>query len=260
MDQNSKIYYAQWTGCSTIFDNKDMAYMFFDLGWYRMLPVVGKDDTLQILVPYKSSNDHGLPDSGDITTFNKLGDVLNETLNNEFDISFIGYLASNDVCGFYFCVGASDKLKNSVDQMMTHFPEHEYTLHLIENDCWEAYTSCFFPAYQLSENIQNGMAVARLEKGGDTLDTPRPVYHGFRFRKQLYREKFIAMVCENGFHVLQDIEEENLDNEEYPFNLEISRTDKVDRNSLSEYTSFLWDIAYQNYGLYEGWNTQEISR
>ena len=258
-NQNSNIYYPQWTECHTVFDGKDMAYLFFDLGLYRMIPVVGKDDTLQILVNYKPSEEDGLPQKKDIDTFNCMGQVLNETLNKDFNISYIGYLASNSVCGFYFCIATSNGITQNIKLAMASFTEFEYNLYLLENDCWKAYTDCFFPAYQTSELIQNGMVAARLEKGGDTLVIPRPVYHGLRFRTQSDRENFITTVSSEGFRVVSCVEEKDLDNKEWPYHLEISRIDKVDRKTLSEYTSFLWNIAYGNYGLYEGWDTQGIS-
>jgi len=58
---NSTIYYPQWTSCHTVFDGKDMAYLFFDLGLHRIIPVPGNDNTLQILVNYTSRNENGLP-------------------------------------------------------------------------------------------------------------------------------------------------------------------------------------------------------
>ena len=260
MNQNPSIYYEQWTDCYTIFDNKDMAYLFFDLGFQRMLPIADKPNTLQVLVNYKSLNDNGLPDSKEIDIFKSIGLALSEVLHKELNASYIGYLASNDFCGFYFCVNVSSTQKQFIDEVMVVFSEYKYTVHLIENDRWGAYTGCFFPAYQLSEEIQNGIVVTQLENGGDTLDTPRPVFHGFRFRKQSDRANFITTVQVEGFHVEHDIEvEENLENQEYPFRLEISLMDTVDRKTLSDYTSFLWKIAYRNYGLYDGWDTHEIS-
>lgn len=254
-NQNPSIYYAQWTDCYTVFDGKDMAYLFFDLGLYRMIPIVGKDDTLQILVNYISPKDDGLPEKMDINNFNSMGQKLYDILSKEFEISYIGYLASNGVCGFYFCAKASNNQKSFIDEVMISFSEYEYAVYLIENDCWNAYTGCFFPAYQTSELIQNGMVVARFEKDGDTLVTPRPVYHGFRFRTQSDRESFIAVVREEGFHV-DSISENTLENKDAPFRLELSRTDTIDRKSVNECTSYLWKIAYQHFGICEGWYAQ----
>jgi len=40
------------------------------------------------------------------------------------------------------------------------------------------------------------------------------------------------------------------------FRLELSRTDTIDRKSVNECTSYLWEIAYQHFGICEGWYAQ----
>ena len=247
------IYYEQWTNCYTVINN-DYAYLFFDLGLYRMLPITGKDDTIQVLMNYKSQDNNGLPNTKEIDTLNSIGRALIEALSNNFTITYIGYLASNGVCGFYFCASTSNEAVQYIKQVMMSFSDYEYSVHLIETDCWKTYTDCFFPAYQMSELMQNGMVVARLEKGGDSLVKPRPVYHGFRFRKQSDRENFVSAVREEGFVV--DSDSNDLENNESPFRLELSRTDEVDCKSVNKYTSYLWNLSYRHYGIYEGWVTQ----
>ncbi len=252
MTETPKTYYPQWTICYAML-GEDFSYISLDLGYLRLLPISDKGNTVRITVALTAPQEDGSPSDDEATVLEKLGHALNEAVDTMIDTCYIGFIASAKLCGFYFCTRPSSIPKQIIDETMREFPEYQCALDVIEEDNWQIFTECLYPAFQKHELIQHSSVVTQLEKGGDPLTKPRLVDHWCYFRTESDRACFAEEIGKEGFHIEDYSETHQFD--EWPFGVRFSRVDLVDRQNLFKYTTRIWNLAYQYYGKYDGWET-----
>ncbi|MFV0145535.1 ribonuclease E inhibitor RraB [Empedobacter falsenii] len=81
---------------------------------------------------------------------------------------------------------------------------------------------------------------------------PREVFHWIYFKNDENRQKFIEIVKKENFEIIQT--QYNNEND-FPYVLQIKRVDKVGYSDIDEYTLYLWNLAKENNGEYDGWET-----
>ena len=99
--------------------------------------------------------------------------------------------------------------------------------------------------------LEDKHVVEYLKKNGDKLITPREVFHWIYFKTEEDAENFKNEVERENFIFVSQRKVE----EDFPFQVELKRIDKVDIKSVNEYTSYLLALAEKNNGDYDGWET-----
>jgi hypothetical protein len=97
----------------------------------------------------------------------------------------------------------------------------------------------------------NQKVVVKLMEAGDKLDKERQVDHWLYFPNAKSRDSFIVYVQAKGFK----IESKEMTDGAKPFQLHISRVDKVDLPSVSKLTLELRREARKYDADYDGWET-----
>ena len=97
--------------------------------------------------------------------------------------------------------------------------------------------------------MSNEKVLAKLQEAGDKLDKERLVDHWFYFSNAKSRNSFILYAKAKGFK----IESKEMRDGAKPFQLHISRVDKVDLPSISKLTLELRREARKYDGDYDGW-------
>jgi hypothetical protein len=95
--------------------------------------------------------------------------------------------------------------------------------------------------------------IDNLEKNGDTLAKARPVDHWIYFKTEQDKRQFRDRIKNDGFAIISDDHDSSLGDN--PYRLHISRVDKVDQDSVDEYVIYLWQLASECNGDYDGWET-----
>ncbi len=90
-----------------------------------------------------------------------------------------------------------------------------------------------------------------LEEGGDNLTLEREVFHWIYFKTEKDRENFIKEIEKLNFSIVT----KSKIKDDFPFQLQIKRVDKVDEESVNEYVIQLWKLAPKYNGNYDGWET-----
>jgi hypothetical protein len=215
-----------------------------------MLPMPEKGNTLLIQIALQSYDENGFPDD-EAAILEQIGNALSVSLDTETDASYVGFIAGGQMCTFCFCIGLASAPEHFILETMQQFSEYEYAgSNLLEDDNWDIYTGGLFPAHQYYERINDSAVVTRFEEGGDPLTKPRTVDHWCYFRNESDRTRFIEIVRQEGFHV-EGYHDDG--SGEFTFGVQLSRVDLVDRENLFKYTSYLWNLAYEHYGDYDGW-------
>lgn len=131
------------------------------------------------------------------------------------------------------------------------FPEYQPIINIREDAAWEAYLTFLYPNEETMEYMQNQKVVIKLEEAGDKLDKERPVDHWLYFPTAKSRDSFVVFARAKSFK----IESKEMSDGAKPFQLHISRIDKVDLPSISKLTLQLRREAGKYDGEYDGWET-----
>ena len=104
------------------------------------------------------------------------------------------------------------------------------------------------------QSILNRRVIDNLEKNGDKLTRPREVNHWIYFKSIEDRNKYVEKVKERGFKI-EDTGVSKDRDKEFKYKLRISRVDGVGQNEVDDYVLYLWELANELHGNYDGWET-----
>lgn len=134
----------------------------------------------------------------------------------------------------------------------TAFPQYKFSIKIRKDEQWEAYLTFLYPNDDSFEYMSNEKVILKLSEQGDLLIKPRHVDHWLYFKNEADRDKFISYALNEKFK----IEKTQLAKDsKLKYQLQISRTDKVDIDSISKTTIALRKKAIELNGEYDGWET-----
>jgi len=110
-----------------------------------------------------------------------------------------------------------------------------------------------YPLPAQFQSIQNQRVLDSLGKNGDKLTKERPVDHWIYFKSATDVDDFLSKIKDDGFEIVDN--DYDVQFGDAPFRLHISRTDKVDYDSIDDYVLYLWKLAGDCNGEYDGWET-----
>lgn len=132
------------------------------------------------------------------------------------------------------------------------FSNYQYHIHLRSDAEWEIYLQYLFPSEEIQEYMSNDKVIIKLSEAGDKLSTARQVDHWLYFSTAKDRDAFERAIKTDGFKTEG---KEKLEGAGNVYQLKISRTDKVDHESINPITLALRKKAKEFNGDYDGWET-----
>ena len=132
-----------------------------------------------------------------------------------------------------------------------HFPGYQPIINIREDATWEAYLTFLYPNEETREYMYNEKVLTKLNEAGDKLDKERPLDHWLYFPDAKSRDSFVVYAKAKGFK----IESKEMREGAKPFQLHISRIDKVDLPYISKLTLELRREARKYNAEYDGWET-----
>jgi hypothetical protein len=153
---------------------------------------------------------------------------------------------------YYYVKDTSTVRLNLYNLYTSAFPKYKSYINIKEDKSWEAYLKFLYPNEETYEYMSNQKIVLKLQEAGDKLEKPRKVDHWLYFKTEASLNCILAYLKTNHF----EIENKEKDNSsDSPFKLQISRTDKVDLDSITQITLELRKQALKCNGDYDGWET-----
>ena len=132
------------------------------------------------------------------------------------------------------------------------FPNYKYSINIKNDKDWEAYLTFLYPNEETYEYMSNQKVILNLTKEGDDLSKPRQVDHWLFFQTEADRNKFIPYVVKEKFKVES---KKFVNDAKLKYQLQISRIDNVNIDSISKITIELRKKAKELNGEYDGWET-----
>ncbi|MEP7254396.1 MAG: DUF695 domain-containing protein [Ferruginibacter sp.] len=244
-EENWDVYMAQY--------DKGVGSTLINMSLKEYAPIKEFPFLLTTGVKLIKCSDDGLPTKDEFEVLYQISDkmksVIDSKLKNKSSGTFsyqcerIDYYYLNDTIGIR-------KLLESAYQ--TDFPNYKYSINIKNDKNWEAYFSFLYPNDEAYEYMSNQKVILNLTKEGDNLSKPRQVDHWLYFKTEADRNKFITYALKEKFKVKN---KKNLNDSKLKYQLQISRVDKVDIDSISKITIDLRKKAKELNGEYDGWET-----
>jgi uncharacterized protein (TIGR01619 family) len=245
-------YKEDWDYYFSHVDDKPGSF-YLDLGLNQIAPVDKMPNFFYVSLKMNDPREDGLSSNREYETLLQIEDTLVNSLKSKHDIIYVGRLTSDGTRDLYFYTSDTLLIEKTISESLVQFPNYEYDFEIKDNKDWSYYLNFIYPNPRQLQSVLNRRVVENLEKNGDKLTQPREVNHWIYFRTTEGREKYIEHVQEKGFKI-EDID--NADHERgFKYKLRISRVDNVGHQDVDDYVLYLWELANQLDGDYDGWET-----
>ena len=120
---------------------------------------------------------------------------------------------------------------------------------------WVYYQDSLFPKQLSNDFFINHELLSQLFYQGDNFTKPQKIEHWIYFKREKRRQKFIDKIQALNFKV----DSLSFKKSDYtPYELKISREDKLDPNAIAVLTAMLKNLSSSMYGTYDGWGIKPI--
>jgi hypothetical protein len=244
-NDNWDVYLAQYEkGPGSVTLNMDLI---------NRAPIVDLPYILITGVKTKQCDPNGFPIQKELNNLYKISDSIISMVNRFTKAEVAGSFTYQCERLDYIYVKDSISLRSTIAAAYKKlFPEYiPYIKFSIDKE-WKAYKEFLYPNEETIEYMSNQKVINHLVEGGDDLNKSRQVDHWIYFQSKQDRDKFINYAKKNSFKIES---EKYLKGEKLPYQLRISRTDKVDLASITSVTLQLKKEAIKFLGDYDGWET-----
>jgi len=231
------------------------ASVFVDLGLNRIKPVAKNPELLTFFLEMQNPQENGFSSKQEAETLFAIEDKITPALKNNGAI-FAGRMTYDGSRLLYYYLMDKKNAEKTIDKIMNEFDDYEYSIEIEKDPKWEKYSDYLYPQGYELHTIMNRHIVEGLIEKGDSGEKPREVRHYIYFNDEENRQSFIDETVNMGYTV--NSKNKHSDENGYPFSVVISREDPVTYNDVTDYTSVLYDIAEDNEGQYDGWETMML--
>jgi uncharacterized protein (TIGR01619 family) len=251
-EETKEVHQEEWDFYFSNVDDKPSS-IAVDLGLSSVAPIRTQPNVMWVSIKMNNPRPDGLSSSDEYDTLSEIEERMTKLLASKYEASQVGRLTSNGYRDLYYYLGDTALYEQALSEIMLQFPSYEYDYGTKSDEAWGGYFDFLYPSPRQFQSIQNRRVIDNLEEQGDTLEKERPVDHWVYFKSEVDREAFLSEIKDENFNIVTKDYDNGLG--ELPFRLHISRVDKVDHNSVDEYTLHLWELAQEHNGDYDGWET-----
>lgn len=242
----------QWDFYFGNVDDKPGSF-YLDMGLCKIAPVKNMPHFIYVSLKMNDPREDGLTSNREYDALIQIEEVLVDALKENHDIIYVGRLTSDGTRDFYFYSSETSFVEKTISDALVRFPRYQYDYELKDDKEWSYYFDFLYPDAMQFQSIINRHVINNLEKSGDKLTQPREVNHWIYFKSARERIRYIEKVKEKGFKI------ENIsvrDHErDFKYSLTISRVDHVGYDDVDDYVLYLWELANELGGKYDGWET-----
>jgi len=244
-------YQPDWDAYFCMVDDKP-ASIAVDLDLRRFAPLPEREYFIQISVRVQYPDENGLPMGKELERLSEIEDALSCNFGEKPDAVFVGRSAFHGFRNFYFYSASTDDVASVITNSISDFDGYSAELEISHEPEWETYFEFLLPDAREFQRMQNRKLLEQLESYGDDPEIKRLVEHWIHFSTGEQRSEFMRSIVAKGF--VPEIQATS-DYEEFPFTLKVSRQDCTSEENIEEVVLFLWELAQESEGEYDGWET-----
>jgi len=236
--------------------NDAPASIFIDLGIRGDVPLEKRPWLLWVWVQLNAAKPDGLASNEEAARLNAVGEALDAALGPTCGAQLVARVTGAGRREFYFYATEPGELQAAAASAMKAFEDYKYEFGSTFQPEWDQYLS-LYPSDTNLERMQNRRLLQVLARDGDVHELPRKVEHWLYFANAATRTACRETLTGIGFAVedesLPEAEETEID-DELPYQLVVSRVDRVDSHSINGITIELARLAREHAGIYDGWD------
>jgi uncharacterized protein (TIGR01619 family) len=198
----------------------------------------------------------GFSDSSEANTLWEIEEAIQQSLTAMCDAQLVGVITTAGRREFYFYASSPAQFAETVATAIRVFPVYDFDFGEKPDPEWAQYRDVLYPSPRDLHRISNRQVVENLQKNADPLTQPRDVQHWIYFPSAESRDAFSQRVVAKGFVVRPWPDQK--ESECRTYTLSISRTDRVDLESINSVVLDLFELANELDGEYDGWETQVL--
>lgn len=233
--------------------NDKIGSFFVDLGLHKAAPMTNRPNVVWVSIKMNHPREDGLSSQEESGILGDIEDSLVDKIKSKHNAIYAGRLTSAGDRDLYFYFGDTTLYDKTISEVMVAFPKYQFDFGAKEDKEWSGYFDFLYPLPEQFQSIQNRRVIEQLEKAGDKLTKEREVFHWIYFKSDGDREKFLKTIKNDNFTIVDKTTDKSWG--EFPYRLQIKRVDKVDQDSVDEYVIYLWRLAQEIGGNYDGWET-----
>jgi len=208
---------------------------------------------LKTWVTILNCSSDGLPTKEELDKLYKISDRVKAVIDSNLrNIPTGTFSYQCERIDYYYINDTTEIRKYLATTYQNEFPDYKYSITFKLDKNWEAYLMFLYPNAETYEYMSNEKVIMNLTKSGDNLSKSRQVDHWLYFNDEAARSRFITYALKNKYKVES---KEYLKDAKLKYQLQISRIDYVDMNSISKITTGLRRMAKDFNGEYDGWET-----
>ena len=234
------------------------ASYFLNLALAKIAPITNRSTLLWVEIKMNCSREDGLSSSEEFEHLAQIEDQIIPALTSELAILYVGRLTHNHLRDLYFyCEDGTDP-EHIINEVMQFYPEYRYRFDQKLDSDWSTYFNYMYPSKEIMQTISNRSVIENLQNHGDNLEVARAIDHWIYFKNEVDLNKFVEIILSWDFQINQRNKIEEYDG--FPYQLQISKTEFVDQQSIDHCTLQLSQLANQLNGEYDGWETVVIKK
>jgi hypothetical protein len=239
------VYMAQY--------EKGPGSVLLDMSLAQKAPVKSLAFILVTGVKYKDCQEDGFPSKQEFEKLYVVSDSIKAAIARKVKATIAGTFTYQCERLDYYYIPDTAGMRGHLAALYNRaFPGYEPYINMKADSKWEAYFDFLYPNEEIYEYMGNQKVVMGLQNAGDKLEKERKVDHWLYFPTAKDRDCFITYAVANKFKIESKIINKKSD---LKFSLEISRTDKVDLESINPISWELRKQAKNCHGDYDGWET-----
>jgi hypothetical protein len=247
---NWDVYTAQY--------DKGMGSVMLDMSLKAKAPVKKLPWLVVTGVTFNYCDEHGLPGLSAMPTLYAISDSLQVNMNKHGEnINTGSFTYQCQRLDYYYVTDTVNLRKQLLQFYRQKFPSYAPYINFKKDTSWSGYLKFLYPGDAVLEHMQNEKIVFKLQKAGDKLDKARIVDHFIYFKNKEDLTCFWFYANTYGFKLES---QDNTGDAEKPWQLHISRMDKVDLASIDQLTILLRREAGKCHGVYDGWETVVVKQ
>jgi hypothetical protein len=197
---------------------------------------------------------NGFPNDNGMNELYTFSDSLSQVVKRVTKSKLVGVLTYQCYGFDVFYVKDTVNLREEINRMISDNFKSSKSYITIKNDRkWNYYYENIFPTNAPNDFFVDHEYLTEMVAQGDDLKEERLVTHWLKFRKEKRMLKFVNDVKNLKFNVDSLYAGKDV---MYPFEVELSRKDKVNPESINILTNTLKVLAMNMGGQYEGWGTE----
>jgi hypothetical protein len=242
----------------TVSTAKGIDSIYFDIGLANKAPLKQFPFVVITEINFLKCDENGFNTAKDFSKIQKLNNaaatIINTTTTSEKAGAFIHRCKQLNYYYVKDTTGIREQLKN---KFASDFKDYKTSINIKADAAWTFYSYFLFPKADILEELMNRRTIKALKLSKSELALPRRLTHWFYFKFEEDMNSFIAYAKTQRFIPGP---RKNISDNELPFQLSISRMDKLTPDVINKVTVELRRQSKNYHGNYDGWETEIIRK